>query len=120
MTANKSILIIEDDLAIQQMMRDVLELEGYQVATATDGSVGIAKLKTLPARPSVILLDMMMPGMNGWEFLDFQRNDSRFAAIPVIVCSAYAESAKSVKPAAVIEKPVQLKTLMNAVKAFCD
>jgi CheY-like chemotaxis protein len=62
---------------------------------------------------------MMMPGMNGWQFLDYQRSQPQFAGIPVVVCSALTETARSVKPAAFIPKPVELKVLVQAVKAFC-
>ena len=115
----KNILVVEDDRAIRQMFKDVLEVEGYNVVTAGDGSEGIEQLKALSDQPCVILLDLMMPGTNGWKFLDFQRADPAISGIPVIVCSAYNESAKSVKPDAVLEKPVKLEALLGAVQSFC-
>lgn len=116
----KRILIVEDDDAIRQMLKDVLEIAGYELFTAADGKEGIEALSMLSPSPCLILLDMMMPGTNGWDFLDYQRSVSRLAGIPVIVCSAYKESAKTVKPSAFIEKPIQLNTLLKAIRAFCE
>jgi CheY-like chemotaxis protein len=115
----KSVLVIEDDLAIRRTMKDVLEIQGYHVHVASDGKEGTEKLKSLEPEPCVILLDLMMPVMNGWQFLDFQRNDPKYKDIPVVICSAYAESAKAVKPDAFVSKPVQLRDLLGAVKNFC-
>lgn len=115
----KNVLIVEDDRAIRQMMQDILEVEGYNVVTASDGSEGIEQLKALSANPCVILLDLMMPGTNGWQFLDSQRADESLAGIPVVICSAYAESAKTVRAEAVIEKPIKLDILLDTVNKFC-
>jgi CheY-like chemotaxis protein len=115
----KNILIVEDDQSIRNMMKDVLEIEGYKVHLAIDGSDGIVKLKTLLPQPCVILLDLMMPGANGWKFLDAQRSDPGLSTIPVVVCSAYKESAKSVHAQAIVNKPIQLDALINAVNSFC-
>lgn len=118
-TACKKILIIDDDEAVRQSMKDVLEIKGYEVYTAADGKLAAELLGDLPANPCVILLDMMMPGMNGWEFLDFQRSAPKFSGIPVIVCSAFAATAKTVNADAIVPKPVELKTLVRAVESFC-
>ena len=115
----RNILVIEDEPAIQQMIKDVLELQGYLVFTASDGREGIDKLRAIQPEPCVVLLDLMMPGTNGWQFLDMQRSDSKLANIPVVVCSAYEESAKSVSPSGYVPKPIQLPSLLGAVKAFC-
>lgn len=117
--AVKNILIVEDDQSIREMMKDVLEIEGYTIFTATNGKEGIETLQKIKPSPCVVLLDMMMPIMNGWQFLDFQRSSPEYATIPVIVCSAYNESAKSVRPAAILSKPLQLKSLLGAVQSFC-
>jgi CheY-like chemotaxis protein len=116
----KCILIVEDDPATRESIQHVLQNHGYATEVAANGEEGIAQLQAINPPPAVILLDLMMPGMNGWEFLDFQRNSKRVAGVPVIVCSAYTESAKAIKPSAVIEKPVQLEALLKAVKAFCE
>lgn len=115
----KNVLIIEDDSAIRSMMRNILELEGYKVFEAADGRLGVEVLRAMMPIPCVVLLDLMMPGTNGWEFLDVQRNDPVLKDVPVIVCSAYAESAKAVKPNGFIPKPVQLDCLLGTVHEFC-
>jgi CheY-like chemotaxis protein len=115
----KNILIVEDEHSIRQMMKDVLEIEGYKVFLAADGAEGIEQLKGISPDPCVVLLDLMMPGTNGWWFLDNQRSNPRLSHIPVVICSAYAESAKSVHPSGFVPKPIQLESLLGAVKAFC-
>ncbi len=115
----KNILIVEDELAIRQMMQDILELEGYKIYTASDGAEGLKVLEAISPNPCVVLLDLMMPGTNGWWFLDRQRSDPKLSKIPVVICSAYAESARSVHPSGFVPKPVQLNSLLGAVKAFC-
>jgi CheY-like chemotaxis protein len=116
---SKHVLIIEDDQAVRDTIQEVLEIQGYQVIAAANGKEGAELLKTSSPRPSVILLDLMMPVMNGWQFLDFQRSDPSLRNIPIVVCSAYKETAKAVKPNAFIEKPVQFNALLGAIKAFC-
>jgi CheY-like chemotaxis protein len=111
----KNILIIEDDESIRAMIASVLEIEGYSVSAAPNGKNAIDIIGKGPT-PDIILLDMMMPVMNGWDFLDFIRSNAVTARIPIIVVSAYSEIAKSVKPQAVVPKPVQLKSLLGAIE----
>ncbi len=66
-------------------MKGVLEIKGYEVFSTSDGKLVAELLARMETNPCVILLGMMMPGMNGWEFLDFQRSAPRFSGIPVIV-----------------------------------
>jgi CheY-like chemotaxis protein len=118
MKNNCNVLVIDDDPAICLSMKDTLEIHGYEVMTAKDGMDGIKTLLSMPSLPCLILLDLMMPGMNGWGFLDFQRNNPKFSEVPVIVCSAYESSARSIGNPVLI-KPVQLNSLLGAIKAFC-
>ena len=115
----KNVLIVEDDVSIRQSMQDVLEISGYTVHTAANGIEGLEKLEILAGTPCVILLDMMMPKMNGWQFLDVQRTDPRYKNIPVVVCSAYEEISKSVHPDGFLSKPLQFSALIGAVKSHC-
>ena len=80
------ILIVEDDASTRQMMRDMLETEGWQVNEADNGRVGLEALENL--QPELIMLDLMMPQMNGFEFLKRLREDERWQAIPVVVVTA--------------------------------
>jgi CheY-like chemotaxis protein len=117
--AGRNILIVEDELPIRQMMQDVLELHGYSVYTASNGAEGLSKLEVIVPEPCLVLLDLMMPGTNGWQFLDVQRTDPKFSDIPVVICSAYKESAKSIHPNGFIQKPIQLSSLLGTVRKFC-
>ena len=74
------VVVVEDDRAIRQMIKDVLEVEGYTVFTAADGREGIEQLKSLSPSPCMVVLDLMMPGTNGWKFLDHQRSDPKLRA----------------------------------------
>jgi len=109
-------LIVEDNPAIAEMIKTLLEIEGYKADFALDGRQGIQALQK--NSPDVILLDMMMPGVNGWHFLDFQRSQEKFAKIPVIVISAFGEIARSVHPNAYLAKPLKLEQLLEAVHKY--
>jgi two-component system response regulator MprA len=82
----RSVLVVEDEGDIRGMIRLALELEGYVVFEATDGRRALEQLRA-GLRPSLILLDLMMPGMNGWEFRAEQGRDPELAAIPVVLIS---------------------------------
>lgn len=114
-----NILVIDDDPAIRQSMQDVLGIHGYKVVTASDGKDGISKLSAMKEKPCMILLDLMMPGVIGWGFLDFQKSSPEFASVPVVICSAYEASARSIGTSPVLIKPVKLDALVSAIKAFC-
>src|ERR1044071_1184503 len=76
------ILVVEDDSAIREVLTDVLESEGYQVLNAANGREAIQLLRS-STLPCLILLDLMMPVMNGWQFRDEQRQDPLLAPVPV-------------------------------------
>ncbi len=116
---NKAILIVEDDRDIRESLQQILELEGYEVLTAANGREGLDVLRG-GKQPSMILLDLMMPVMNGWEFLEEQRKDQAISAIPVLVASAFGDRAKSLGTAAFIKKPIELDTLLSTVNSICQ
>ena len=118
LAGKKTVLVIEDHAPVSNTIKDVLEIEGYEVEIANNGKEAV-EILAHGQRPNLILLDLMMPVMNGWQFLDFQRENEEFKSIPVVVCSAYKETAKSVHPSAVIEKPLNLDSLLDTVKAHC-
>jgi twitching motility two-component system response regulator PilH len=115
----KNILVIDDDEAVLETIGEILESRGYLAAFARDGDEAFRILQKGPDLPCLIILDMMMPGVNGWQFLERQRADSKFANVPVIICSAFAETAKSVHGATILEKPIELQSLVRVVQAFC-
>ena len=110
-----TLLIIDDDRVTREAVSSILTAEGYHVLTAADGEEGIEVIRKNPVL-ELILLDMMMPRMNGWGFLDFFRNCRYAATVPIVIMSAYTEMAKSVRPQAVVPKPIELQTLLNTVE----
>jgi CheY-like chemotaxis protein len=114
----KTVLIVEDDEGIRETFRFALELENYTVFTAANGQIGFELLATIP-KPCVILLDLMMPVMDGWGFVDVIGKDVSFVEIPIVVISAFADKAKTIRAQRVLEKPVDLNTLSQIVNQYC-
>lgn len=112
---SSAVLVVEDDPDIRGLLAQVLQLEGYQVSTAAHGLEALAVMAGAP--PCLILLDLMMPVMDGLEFLRRQHADERIAPIPVVVVSAY----RTLVPHGieVVAKPVDLDLLLAAVARHC-
>jgi CheY-like chemotaxis protein len=116
-TTTGEVLLVEDDLSIRDMLRELLEDEGYQVRSAGNGRDALACLRAgVPTR--LILLDLMMPVMDGWAFREAQRADPALSPIPVIVLSAddaLSEKALGMSAAAWLSKPFELGVLLDAI-----
>jgi two-component system chemotaxis response regulator CheY len=113
-----NILIVEDDKDIRETLQYALELEGYDVQTAANGSDALHFLKKNHS-PQLILLDLMMPIMNGWEFLEAIKTESKLSCIPVIVITAAGEAAaRTVDVKAFIKKPIELESLLDTVQTL--
>ncbi len=113
-----SILIVEDDPEIREVLKMSIELEGYKVVTAANGQEGIEALRSV-ARPCLILLDLMMPVMNGWEFAEAIEADMILAQIPVVVVTAYPDKAESIKSKSILKKPVDMNAMFHIIKEYC-
>jgi two-component system, OmpR family, response regulator CpxR len=113
----RSVLVVDDDEAIRETLRDVLSDEGYLVETAENGARALERLRApSPAqRPGLVLLDLMMPVMSGWEVLDTLHSDDLLADIPVVVVSAMTVSGAR----ACVAKPVDLRSLLELVDSYC-
>ena len=109
----RSILLVEDDELIRRAMRMVLEWEGYKVDCAGNGQEALDYLRA-GNRPSLIVLDVMMPVLDGEQFRREQARDANLASIPVIVVSA-ATFAESVNAARHIRKPFEVQELLEAI-----
>ncbi len=109
------IMLIEDDSDLADALADVLTMEGYRIVYAADGMAALALLAESEP-PDLILLDLMMPNMNGWEFREAQRRNERLAAIPVVVLSATGERTRPIEATRILRKPVTLETLLATVK----
>lgn len=117
---SKKVLIIDDDPAIRKSLGRLLRIEGYDTAEAADGREGLDAARD--ARPCVILLDLMMPRMNGWEFAREQKQDADVARIPVVVISAHGterQLAATVPADAYFEKPLDFDRLLQTIEKFC-
>jgi CheY-like chemotaxis protein len=117
-----TILIADDDQLLVESLGELLELEGYKVAVAADGQEALEHLRR-GLRPCVILLDLVMPGMNGWDFRQQQLKDDELKDIPVVVVSATAVSSQSVKAQfgdiEFVQKPPSHKKLLEAIRRRC-
>jgi CheY-like chemotaxis protein len=118
---DKTVLVVEDDLDVRDALVQVLRYEGYAVSAAANGREAIEHLRHRGC-PRVILLDLMMPIMDGWQFRAEQARDPRFAEIPVIVISAGADveqKASSLGAADYFRKPLDVDALLDAVSRYC-
>ena len=115
-----TILVIEDNDDVRDMMAVTLELEGHRVITAVNGLQALDILRR-GALPCVILLDLMMPVMNGWEFRAAMDADPRLRHLPVVVVSAAGrEVLESARAAAYLPKPIDVDALLEVVCALCS
>jgi len=115
----KSVLVIEDDPAIRETLRVMLEMENYPVLHAANGreALDVLSQKTLPG---IILVDLMMPVMNGWEFIEALEKNKQFAGIPVFVVTAFSENMGNLPQVqGVIKKPIDIDSLLERVKQYC-
>jgi CheY-like chemotaxis protein len=116
--ARSAVLIIEDDFSIRTQLARLLEEEGYEVASAADGAEGLEFLLS-HAYPSLIVLDIYMPHMDGVEFLEQLQRNPKLASIPVIAISASANlkrMAPHLPVAAQISKPIDMDAFLYVVQ----
>jgi CheY-like chemotaxis protein len=120
---DQSILVVDDDRDLRTTVAQVLQDEGYQVAEAANGREALERLHTGPA-PDLLLLDLMMPVMNGEQFRQEQRKEPELARIPVVVMTAAGsrvnDRIEAIKPAAVLQKPVGLDDLLGTIASVLD
>jgi DNA-binding response OmpR family regulator len=109
-----AVLVVDDEVDIREAVSEVLADEGYEVHGAKDGAEALRKARDV--HPSLVLLDLMMPGMNGWEFRAAQATDPELSGIPVLVLSALGRVA-GFDAAGFIQKPFDLDELLSAVRA---
>ncbi len=112
----RNILIVEDDCDIRETEREVLEVEGFDVQTASNGLEAIEALAH--SNPCLIMLDLMMPVMNGWQFLEAERDYLKAMHIPVVIMTAGNTEAPS-EVAAIVSKPFNVKKLVETINRCC-
>jgi CheY-like chemotaxis protein len=114
------VVVIDDDTDILEAIAIVLKGAGYETQTESNGADALESMKQ--GSPCLILLDLMMPGMNGWQFRAEQMRDEVLASIPTIVMTGFpaaAEDASSLGAAACLKKPIELDELLDTVARFC-
>jgi CheY-like chemotaxis protein len=119
---SKLVMVVEDDRDVRDTLLEVLEDAEYTPVAATNGQDALHQLRACDPKPCLILLDIMMPVMDGLQFRAVQRQDPTLQEIPVVVLSAHASAQHMAKELAVAEflkKPVRLETLLAAVERYC-
>ena len=119
MSQRGTVLVVDDDPAIRDFLSLALEDEGYSVQTATNGQEALDKVRRDP--PDAILLDLMMPTMDGWCFLTARRTLSARCQVPVLVMSAAGGShmARELGAGGFLAKPFDLDAMLGKVAALC-
>ena|SRR5581483_1509618 len=112
----RPILIVDDELTILTMLRDVLVEEGFPVVTANNGPAALYLLQR--TRVSLVLMDFMMPSLNGIELADLLRGDPRTAAVPMMLMSAAPPPEVGAQFVAVLTKPFALDIVVRLVRQF--
>ena len=111
----KSVLIVDDDEAMREVMAEALSDEGLVVSCSANGRDALKVLRS-GLRPDVILLDLMMPVMDGWSFREEQARDPALASIPVVVVTAAHSLHKPIEAQAIVRKPFRFEELLSVVQ----
>jgi CheY-like chemotaxis protein len=117
----QSILVIDDDVDTREALTEILADEGYDVTGVDSGQEALAYLREA-TRPSLILLDMMMPGMDGWQLRRELQKDPALAAIPVVILSAHddvRDAALALGAADYLRKPLRAESVLEVAERFC-
>jgi len=119
---HKHVMVVEDDETIRDSLIEYLADKGYRTKGAGDGKQALDELAADPVQPCLIVLDLMMPVMDGWTFRSEQMRDPQLARIPVVVISAYRDLSQQVKDLGLIgylKKPLDLRKLLQIVQENC-
>ena len=118
----KKVLVIEDDVYIRESVKELLEEEGFQVMCAANGKEALDSLNVESELPELILLDLMMPVMDGYDFCKIQESDPRLSSLPVVLISADGQIEKKrarIGSREVLKKPLSIDTILSTVERFC-
>ena len=110
------IAIVDDDLDLRDTVSDVLRDAGYATLPFAGGREALAGLRSLQAMPALILLDLMMPGMSGWEFREEQLHDPALRDVPVVVMTASRDLGRHpISASEILHKPIDIETLLASI-----
>lgn len=118
--SRSTILVVEDDHDIRVSVRNLLEDEGYRVLSVTNGRIALDLLERADPAPSLIILDLMLPVMDGWQFAERLRARPRLADIPIVIMSAYDHPPPPKGTVGFVKKPVDTDLLLGVVDRYCD
>jgi CheY-like chemotaxis protein len=116
-TTNHTVLVVEDEEDLREMIREALELNGYGVVTAEDGRQALMKISGIE-QLCLVLIDLLMPGMNGWDLFHELKRRSELVSVPIIVYSSVASRAPN-GAARVLQKPLTFGELLSTVREYC-
>lgn len=117
MYAANRILLVEDDVDIQEALTQILTLEGYEVIRATNGQEGLDYLRSAKELPQMILLDLIMPVKDGYQFLAERSFNNRLSELPVIVMTAnQMQSSRPAGATGFLRKPVDISVLLDTIR----
>jgi CheY-like chemotaxis protein len=111
------ILVVEDEKESRDTLREILEFEGYMVETAVNGQEALATLKASGDKICIVLLDLFMPVMDGWQVIDQLRADGRLSKTNVVIITSAPYRAPAGLP--VFAKPLDLDKVMHEVQRLC-
>lgn len=117
--SGQTVLVIDDDPDIRELIAQTLSDEGYHVATSGDGAEAVTEAKKNP--PGLILLDLMMPKLSGWEVMELLRGQPETTKIPVVLVSASRDiemAMRDLQANGSLTKPFDLDALLNLVHAY--
>jgi CheY-like chemotaxis protein len=119
--ASPRVLVVDDDAGIRESIMETLEDHGYQPIGAANGREALDLLHEADPPPSLILLDLMMPVMDGWSFREEQLKSPELASIPVVAISAYQDVAEQAEWLRVdyLSKPLKLERLLRVARQYC-
>jgi len=112
-----TILVVEDEADSRDALREILELEGYKVRTAVNGREALDTLDSIGEQICIVLLDLFMPVMDGWQVINELRATGRLATTQVVIITSAAHRAPAGIP--VFQKPLDLEKVMNQVNRLC-
>jgi CheY-like chemotaxis protein len=115
-SSGRVIAVVEDDVDLRETVEEILAHAGYRPIGFSDARDALAELRALETLPALVLLDLMMPGMNGWEFRDEQVRDPALRHVPVVVMTASTGLDRNpIRVNEILRKPVEIRVLLEAV-----
>lgn len=119
----KKLLIVEDDQYIRETLKELLEDEGFEVVCSENGQKALALLRSTEKLPNLILLDLMMPIMDGYSFRTEQDQDQRIAGIPVVIMTADGRleiKKEKAKACDYLKKPLNIDSVLSVIQKHCS